>query len=281
LTGTAARAPRTVRVASLQLAAPASTTDTAIAGRVDTVARQIAELDGVDLVVLPEMWPSGYFSFDDYDRVAQPLDGPVVCAIARSAARLGAYVVGGSFVERLAGGGLANTTFVATPTGDVIAAYRKIHVFGYQSRETELITHGQEVVTVATDIGRIGLAICYDLRFPELFRALVDEGADIVVIPAAWPLARVEHWRLLSRARAVENQTFVVTCNGAGSEHGTALGGHSAVIDPRGEILAEAGADPEVLRAALDLADLDGWRAAFPVLADRRLATTLPEVRHG
>jgi predicted amidohydrolase len=119
---------------------------------------------------------------------------------------------------------------------------------------------------------RIGLTTCYDLRFPELYRALLDAGALVVLVPAAWPAARVEAWSLLGRARAVENQYVVVQCNTAGTHGGVPMGGRSQVVDARGRVLAEAGPDDEqVLVVDVDLDDVTAWREQFPVLADRRL----------
>jgi predicted amidohydrolase len=131
---------------------------------------------------------------------------------------------------------------------------------------------GDELVVVDTVVGRLGLATCYDLRFPEMFRRLGDAGADIVVVPAAWPAARVAHWRVLAQARAIENQFVVVAVNTVGVQHGLAMGGYSAVIDARGEVLAEGSADTEqVLVAEVDLDAVQQWREQFPVRADRRL----------
>jgi predicted amidohydrolase len=117
----------------------------------------------------------------------------------------------------------------------------------------------------------LGFATCYDLRFPEMFRALLDAGAEVVLMPAAWPARRVHHWRLLTQARAVENQSYVVACNTAGTHAGVAMGGGSLVVDPWGEVVAEAGTDEDVLVVDLDLELVRSTRSSFPVLADRRL----------
>lgn len=258
-----------IRVACLQLQAP--TGDVVIGDRVAGVLAQLDGLAPVDLVVLPELWSSGYFCFEDYPAIAQDREGPLVQAVAAAARRLEAHVVGGSFVERTAGGGLRNTSFVVDPAGEVVGWYSKVHVFGYRSREAELVEAGDETATIETDLGRIGLALCYDLRFPELFRRLVDDGAELIVVPAAWPALRVADWQLLTRARALENQAFVIACNGAGLDVGTELGGHSVIVDPRGVVVAEAGREPATLRADIDPGVVQEWRRTFPVLQDRRL----------
>lgn len=123
----------------------------------------------------------------------------------------------------------------------------------------------------ASKLTKVGLATCYDLRFPEMFRALVDAGAEVVIVPAAWPAARVAAWRTLLQARAIENQVFVIACNTAGTHAGTEMGGNSLVVSPTGEILGEAARGERVLTLDLDLDDVAAARKAFPVLADRRL----------
>jgi predicted amidohydrolase len=134
-----------------------------------------------------------------------------------------------------------------------------------------LLSPGARADVAETPLGTVGMTTCYDLRFPELYRVLVDRGAQLVVVPAAWPAARLEHWRLFTRARAVENQVFLLACNAAGTQAGVRLGGHSVVVDPWGRVVAEAGDDEEVLLAELDLQTLTDIRTEFPVLDDRRL----------
>jgi predicted amidohydrolase len=263
---------RTIDVACLQLGPPR---DGNRAGRIEEVAEMIAALAGTDLVVLPEMWPNGYFAFDDYASAAEPADGPTVTALAAAAAAADAYVLGGTFVEG-ADGTLHNTAVLIGPDGAVLETYRKMHVFGYRSREAELVTGGSAIATVPTALGRVGLGICYDLRFPELFRAQVDEGAELLIVPAAWPAARVESWRLLLRARAIENQCVVVGCNGAGTDNGVTVGGHSVVLGAGGEVLAEGDGEPGTVRATVDLDEIARIRREFPVLDDRRLGAPSP-----
>ena len=161
------------------------------------------------------------------------------------------------------------------PAGDRPAAYRKIHRFGFGAGEPLLLEAGDEVVALSKALGGtdvvIGFTTCYDLRFPELFRRLADVGARLVLLPAAWPVARVEHWSLLGRARAIEDQVVVVQANTAGTHAGVPMAGHSQVVDATGRVLAEAGTDEEVLVADVDLGAVEAWRERFPVLADRRL----------
>ena len=121
------------------------------------------------------------------------------------------------------------------------------------------------------DLVRVGLSTCYDLRFPELYRRLVDAGAEVLVIPAAWPMRRVEHWTLLGRARAIEDQCVVLQCNTAGTHARHEMGGHSQAVDATGKVLAHAGADEQVLSIEIDTGAVAAWRESFPVLTDRRL----------
>jgi predicted amidohydrolase len=226
---------------------------------------------GAELVVLPELWPQGGFLYARWAEQAEPVDGPSVAAVAAAAKDIGAWVHAGSIIERDESGALYNTSVLLAPDGSVAATYRKIHLFGFSEGEPALLTAGLEPVVVDTQLGRIGLATCYDLRFPELFRALVERGAELVLMPSAWPKARIEHWSVLARARAIENQYVVVANNAAGRQGSTELGGRSAVIDARGSVLAEAGDGAEVLSVEVDLSEVREWRERFPVLADRRL----------
>ncbi len=235
--------------------------------RTSRAAYLVRSQRGADLVMLPELWPQGGFAYDRWAELAEPLDGPVVAAMAAAARDIAAVVHMGSLVERDEAGQLFNTSLLLGADGGVLATYRKIHLFGFSDGEPKLMTAGQDVVVH----DRIGLATCYDLRFPELFRALLDRGARLTLLTSAWPAKRVGHWRVLVQARAIENQMYVVACNTAGTHSGVAMGGHSMVVDPWGTVLAEAGAAEEVLGADLDLGTVASARAGFPVLADRRL----------
>ena len=231
------------------------------------VAGLVRAQAGADLVVLPELWPQGGFAYDRWEEQAEPADGPTVQALSAVASDLGAVVHMGSFVERDETGRLFNTSVLLGADGAVLTSYRKMHLFGFGEGEPKLMTPGTEVVVH----DGLGVATCYDLRFPELFRALVDRGAIALAMASAWPAKRVGHWRLLAQARAVENQMYVVACNTAGTHAGVPMGGHSMVVDPWGVVLAEAGEEEEVLTVDLDLASVASTRATFPVLADRRL----------
>ncbi|GAA1012636.1 acyltransferase [Streptomyces sp. F-3] len=262
-----------MRVSLIQIAV---NEDEPVASRRRRAAALVREQAGADLVVLPELWTTGAFAFEEFGREAEPLEGPTYEAMAKAASDAGVWLHAGSIPERDPEGPLYNTSLVFTPSGDLAAAYRKIHRFGFDRGEAVLMSAGRDLVTVRLPETTLGLATCYDLRFPELFRGLVDAGAQTLVVPAGWPERRRAHWTLLARARAVEDQAFVLACGTAGTHAGVAQAGHSVVVDPWGEVLAEAGHDEEVLTADIDPARVAATREQFPALKDRVLGLEPP-----
>ncbi|MFJ4847690.1 MULTISPECIES: carbon-nitrogen family hydrolase [unclassified Streptomyces] len=239
--------------------------------RRERAAALVRDRAGSDLVVLPELWPVGAFAADLFEAEAEPLDGPTAQVMSAAALDAGVWLHAGSVVERAADGSLYNTSLLFSPDGELRASYRKIHRFGFDRGEAVLMSGGDRIVTTRVQGVGVGLATCYDLRFPEQFRLLVDAGAELVVLPAGWPARRREHWTLLARARAVESQAFVLACGTAGTHAGVELAGHSLVVDPWGVVLAEAGPAEEVLTVDLDPGLVAKTRADFPVLRDRVL----------
>ncbi|MEV7508609.1 nitrilase-related carbon-nitrogen hydrolase [Streptomyces sp. NPDC090085] len=231
---------------------------------------------GDDLVVLPEGWAAGAWNHATWPRDAEPLDGPTARAMSAAARDAAVWLHAGTIVERAPDGTLYNTALLFGPDGTLRAHYRKIHRYGFDTGEAALMGAGEHIVTVATDSGPVGLATCYDLRFPELFRALLDAGARFLVVPAAWPAGRLEHLRLFVRTRAVEEQCFVLACVAVGEHAGVRQAGHSMVVDPWGTVLAEAGEDEEVLTARIDPSEVDRIRTELPVLRDRVLGIPAP-----
>ncbi|MFI5797030.1 carbon-nitrogen family hydrolase [Streptomyces sp. NPDC051677] len=241
------------------------------------VAALVREQAGAaDLVVLPELWTTGAFAYEDFGGEAEPLDGPTYEAMAKAASDAGVWLHAGSIPERDPEGPLYNTSLVFSPSGELAAAYRKIHRFGFDKGEAVLMGAGEELMTVRLPETAVGIATCYDLRFPELFRGLVDAGAETFVVCAGWPERRRAHWTLLAQARAVENQAFVLACGTAGTHAGVPQAGHSIVVDPWGEVLAEAGAGEEILRVEFDPAKVAATREQFPALKDRVLGLPRP-----
>jgi len=253
-----------MRVASVQL-------EIKERSREETLRHVLALLDetrGSDLVLLPEMWPCGFFAFDRYRSDSEPLEGPTVRALQSKARELQTHLLIGSFVER-DGNDLFNTSLLLGPAGQVLARYRKIHLFGYQSEEKSLLRRGEEITVVPTPWGRAGLATCYDLRFPELFRRMVDRGAEVFLVVSAWPQLRLESWILFNRARANENLAYLLSCNCAGQQGTHRYGGHSLFVDPRGKVIAEGGDGECVVRADVDPGLVATVRQEFPALQDR------------
>ncbi|WP_069462204.1 carbon-nitrogen family hydrolase [Actinacidiphila rubida] len=245
--------------------------------RRERAAALVRSHSGADLVVLPELWPVGAFAADDFAAEAEPLDGgPTALAMSAAARDAGVWLHAGSIVERDPDGPLYNTSLLFSPDGELHAAYRKIHRFGFHEGEAALMSAGREIVAPRLPHAVLGLATCYDLRFPEQFRLLVDAGAEILVVPAGWPARRLAHWRLLVQARAVESQCYVLACGTAGTHAGVEQAGHSMAVDPWGEILAEAGPGEQSLTVDLDPARVAATRADFPVLRDRVLGLPTP-----
>ncbi len=232
---------------------------------------------GAQLVVLPEVffWRG---ERSEEARAAEPIPGPTTERLAAMARELGLYLVGGSILERVTGEPkVFNTCAVFTPAGELIARYRKAHLFdvdiaGQVSiRESDTRRRGTEAVVVRTELATLGLSICYDLRFPELYRRLTDAGAEIVCVPSAFTFATgAAHWEILLRARAIENQVYVVAPNQIGpSPAGIHDFGHSLIVDPWGTPTARAANTDTVIVAEIDLDYLARVRREVPCLAHR------------
>lgn len=254
---------------------PATNRQRAVAAIQDAAAK------GADLVALPEIFTVGYFSFDAYADAAEALDGPTTTLLSEQASEHDIAVLAGTFVEDLAASatrgfetpapeGYANTAVFLDRGGNRQAVYRKHHLFGYDSAETELLTPGETLPTVLFEGFTIGITTCYDLRFPELYRHLQEQGTTLILVPSAWPYPRVEHWKVLTQARAIENLSYVGAVNGAGSFADATLLGRSAIYDPWGTKLAGAGDDSALIVADVDPAVVSGVREEFPALSDKR-----------
>ncbi|MBI2486145.1 MAG: carbon-nitrogen family hydrolase [Deltaproteobacteria bacterium] len=218
----------------------------------------------VKLVVLPELWAA---KFDkekseklwDFSQAALNEVAPL--------SKKYEMVIVGSLIEK-EGNNYFNTAYVTDASGNVIARYRKVHLFSMAGEDT-YFKSGREKVVVGTEVGKLGVIICYDLRFPELARELALDGAEILAVPAQWPKARVKHWRTLALARAIENQFFVVACNRTGWDKEEEYPGHSLLIDPWGEALAEGGEDDGFIIAEIDLERIKIVRHSMKCFEDR------------
>jgi predicted amidohydrolase len=210
------------------------------------------------------MWSAG-FAYRKLPELAAQTPR-VLDAVAALSAELGLTVVGS--LPELVDGQVCNTSFV-TDRGMLAGSYRKLHLFSLMN-EHENIAAGDRSVVVATSVGKLGLAVCYDLRFPELFRKLALDGAEIICLPGEWPAPRQLHWRTLLRARAIENQCFVAAANCCGRQGKLDFFGMSLLIAPRGELLAEADDFATELVATFDFQELTDYRAQITCFADRR-----------
>jgi deaminated glutathione amidase len=267
----------TLRAAAVQLTATPDKAANLEAA--DRLVRQAAA-DGAGLVVLPEKW-SVLGRGADLLAGAEPLDGPAIAWARETARELGIDLVAGSISERVEGDEkLRNTSLHIGPDGEIEATYRKMHMFdvevdGTVYRESEHETPGDDVVLSRTADGvELGLTVCYDIRFPELYRILAVQGARILTIPAAFtvPTTR-DHWEVLVRARAIEDQCFVIAANQVGTHvEGLASGGRSMIVDPWGLVLAQAADAQTVITADLDLDAQAAIRTRLPSLANRRPA---------
>lgn len=255
-----------MRIASIQLDVSDKETREA---RVARTFEMVHGCRGADLIILPETWATGYFAFERYDREAEPEDGELAKEAGRTARELRAYLHLGSFIERTTAGELANTSLLFDPSGSVIAAYRKMHLWGLGSEESRILKAGKTVVTCRTEFGILGLATCYDLRFPEPFRCMIDQGATIFLICSAWPYPRLEHWLMLNRVRAFENEAFLISANCVGNAHGRQFAGHSHIVDPWGTVVSSAGDEEAVIWADVDPKMPERVRKLFPPLRDR------------
>lgn len=221
---------------------------------------------GSAVVLFPELWPTGY-DLENWRAHASPLNEGLFADLS-ALAREHRIAIGGSLLE--AHGDRAYNTFALFGNqGQTLAVYRKTHLFRLMA-EDQWLAPGEALTSVAAPWGHTGLSICYDLRFPEIFRRYALQGARLILLPAEWPSRRAEHWRTLLRARAIENQLFVAACNRVGEMHGDAFAGHSAVIDPWGETLAEASQVETLLTVELDLSAVERVRQRIPIFADRR-----------
>jgi len=269
---------RFVRIAAVQLTSgPDRHENLRVA---DDLVSQAAEEDA-ELVVLPELF-SALGDRATFLANAEPLHGPTLAWAAERAVDGGIWLVAGSFVEDLGDGRLANTSCLVAPTGELAAAYRKVHLFdvtvpGAELQESATFTAGTDLVTadVTTRTGEditLGLSTCYDIRFPELYRILTLRGARILVVPAAFTAATgPAHWEVLLRARAIENQCYVVAAGQTGeTDARRRWHGHSMIVDPWGRVLADAGTEPGIIAVDADLGELEHVRALLPSLANRR-----------
>lgn len=221
---------------------------------------------GSHLVVLPELWSTGY-ALDRANSLATTLNTGIFTQIAALATQNNICIVGSVLEKR--GNDITNSAAFFGPKGQMLGIYRKLHLFRLMAEDTYL-RPGQAPLLMDLPWGKTALAICYDLRFPELFRRYALDGARLCIIPAEWPIERTEHWVTLLRARAIENQMYILACNACGETNGTTFAGHSMIVDPWGKVIVGGGEDPALLTAEIELERVDEVRKRIPVFDDRR-----------
>ncbi|MBQ6006261.1 MAG: carbon-nitrogen family hydrolase [Selenomonadaceae bacterium] len=225
-----------------------------------TAARLIEAAKNSDVILLPELWSTGYYPtpVENFADVDGERTKKFLCAAAE---KFSVNIIGGSVIVD-SGGKIFNRCHVANRRGEIAATYDKTHLFSFAD-EDKVFSAGDKISTVELDGVKCGLAICYDLRFPEFFRNITLTGAEIIFIPAAWSLKRLMPRQILTKARAIENQIFVVFANSSGK---------SEIINPRGEVIAESGRDEEILTTEINLSERAEVIAAMNLLADRNLS---------
>jgi len=226
---------------------------------------QAAEGDA-DIVVFPELFSTGVTLSSA--AFAQRPDGSI-CSYLADAAREHGLMVGGSYIEEAAGGLPYNAYAVYGSDGKLLCKYHKGHLFSHNGEDTAY-SEGEGLSGFEACGLRVFPLICYDLRFPELFTAAGKMGADAFIVAANWPVSRMDHWRALLKARAIENQAYVIGINCAGESPEFRYGGGSTAFGPKGELVGEAGEGPELLMVELDAGELMGYRKGFSVLSDKR-----------
>jgi len=219
------------------------------------------------LIVLPELWSTGY-DLENAKNYADEMNKGMFAQISKLATQY-KIAIAGSLLEKR-GLEVANSMPLFAPNGRMMGIYRKIHLFQLME-EDKWLQPGSSSLTIDLPWGATGMAICYDLRFPELFRRYaVEDQVTMVILSAEWPLVRIEHWRTLLMARAIENQCYIVATNTAGEVGDTVFGGHSMVVDPWGKIIVEAGEEPQLLTVDIELDRVKEAREKIPVFDDRR-----------
>ncbi|TDQ36402.1 carbon-nitrogen family hydrolase [Aureibacillus halotolerans] len=230
------------------------------------IARAVEE-SAPDVVMLPELWTTGY-DLERLDEITEFGAEDVRAFVKQQAVKHGIHLVAGSVANR-SEAGVANTMLVYDKTGEEICSYSKAHLFRLMNEEKYLIA-GESSGHFSMDGVACAGMICYDIRFPEWMRKHAVEGTEVFFVVAEWPAPRTDHWRALLQSRAIENQAFVVACNRVGSDPANTFGGHSMVISPWGEILAEADEDAAILIATIDRKQVNEIRNKITVFEDRR-----------
>lgn len=220
-----------------------------------------------DVIVLPEIWTIGY-ALKEIEQWAEEQTGPTITALQLIAKQSQVTIITGSLPYRR-DGKIYNGAFVINPAGEIISDYQKVHLFNLMG-EQRFFAAGSKRCTFELQHTTGGLTICYDLRFPELFRATTQDGATVIFIPAEWPASRGSHWRTLIQARAIENQIYICAVNCVGQHRENVFYGHSMIVSPNGDIIAEGTGEEAIIYGELDTGMVEQVRKGMSVWQDRR-----------
>ena len=239
--------------------------------RIERVVGELPQhLAAADFVVLPELWTTHAFNLNALEENALTLEDKIFKDLSALATDARTWLHAGTFPIKHVDGTLTNTAVVFDSQGTFHCLYSKIHLFGFEEGERKYLSAGNQILVSKTPFGQTGISTCYDLRFPELYREQTARGAETLLISAGWPTIRSEHWKTLLKARAIENQCFVIATCGRGFANQIELAGQSMVINPKGEVLAQANIDDDFIDADIDMELVNQWRKEFPVLGDIR-----------
>ncbi len=230
-----------------------------------SMAREAASQ--ADIIVLPEIWTTGY-ALRDVDQWAEDQTSPTITALQELARHTNTTIISGSIPFRCKER-IFNGAFVINRAGEIIADYQKIHLFNLMN-EQRFFAAGSKRCVFALQDTTAGLAICYDLRFPELFRSMTMDGAKIIFLPSEWPESRGGHWRILAQARAIENQVYICAVNCVGKHRNNVFYGHSMLIAPNGDIIVEGSGQEAILYGLIDLDQVTIMREQMSVWQDRQ-----------
>ncbi|MGM0880410.1 MAG: carbon-nitrogen family hydrolase [Bacillota bacterium] len=258
-----------LRLALLQMHIEAGNPEANFSKLTNMLEEAVSQEQKPDVIMFPEMWNTGY-ALTEIHKIADRDGERTKTFLSDFSKKHSVHIIGGSIAE-LKSEKVLNTIYAFDREGNVAADYSKIHLFRLMDEEKYLAA-GDKPGRLEIEGTQAGLMICYDIRFPELARKLALEGAKLLFVPAEWPHPRLHHWRTLLTARAIENQMYVIACNRMGTSGSTEFFGHSIVLDPWGETIAEAGEEETIIYADIDLSLVDAVRSKIPVFEDRRPA---------
>ena len=234
------------------------------------IEKAMAVEDKPDILLLPEDWSSGFSDkmFHEIDKYVEDIDGPSLTFLRSKAIEYNVWIVGGSISIKINGENY-NTTYVINREGELVGDYSKMHLYSDMDEDVAY-KHGEKTDIIETEFGKLGLMICYDIRFCELAKTYALKGAEAIFVVSDFPNPRVDHWRTLLKSRAIENQLFVVACNRVGESPMGTYCGHSIIIDPWGKVIAEGSDEQEIIYGEINFSEINEPRELIHVFNHRR-----------